>query len=461
MAELKNLIVNGNARINGNIYANNLNSNIEVITYADLKSKRDSGTLTPGKQYRIADYATTNSYSYATVANHLFDIIVVADSSNKLNENASAAKTLRSSETYFDNSKLEAWEIKYCLDNDTNRFGWANTSTGKGVIYYMKDEFGNECPYDFKNIMFYRSWNSTKSLWSTISTSSSAKACYTFSSDGSAGTTSFTDYSLSKSNNIYNNVIKEYRNGNTITLNNNCFFGTYCYGNIFETGCYQNTFGNYCYSNTFGNSCYLNTFGNSCYYNTIGNSCTSNALGYGCTYNIFNDYCNTNTFGSSCQKNNIGISNASINLGSSCFYNIFGNSCVSNTFGQYCSYNNIGNGCNLNTFGTSCSNNNLQMSCSSNSLGQYCSYNVFENGCTNNTLYQSSQHNTYLAGCTYLNTVSPTVTLTKNLIHPGSYSSKSWTSTPSSNSLTLSIIGINQQNQIDWIPVNRLVQLDT
>jgi len=25
---------------------------------------------------------------------------------------------------------------------------------GKGVIYYMKDEFGNECPYDFKNIVY-------------------------------------------------------------------------------------------------------------------------------------------------------------------------------------------------------------------------------------------------------------------------------------------------------------------
>lgn len=27
---------------------------------------------------------------------------------------------------------------------------------GKGVIYYMKDEWGNECPYDFKNIQFTR-----------------------------------------------------------------------------------------------------------------------------------------------------------------------------------------------------------------------------------------------------------------------------------------------------------------
>lgn len=28
---------------------------------------------------------------------------------------------------------------------------------GKGVIYYMKDEWDNECHYDFKNIMFKRS----------------------------------------------------------------------------------------------------------------------------------------------------------------------------------------------------------------------------------------------------------------------------------------------------------------
>jgi hypothetical protein len=45
-----------------------------------------------------------------------------------------------------------AWELKYCLDNDTTRFAWADEENGKGVIYYMKDEKNNECPYDFKNI---------------------------------------------------------------------------------------------------------------------------------------------------------------------------------------------------------------------------------------------------------------------------------------------------------------------
>jgi hypothetical protein len=38
------------------------------------------------------------------------------------------------------------------LDNDSSRFAWADTENGEGVIYYMKDEFNNECPYDFKNI---------------------------------------------------------------------------------------------------------------------------------------------------------------------------------------------------------------------------------------------------------------------------------------------------------------------
>jgi hypothetical protein len=54
-------------------------------------------------------------------------------------------------------ANIPAWELKYCFDNDINRFAWADPSEGKGVIYYMKDEHGNECPYDFKNIQFLRS----------------------------------------------------------------------------------------------------------------------------------------------------------------------------------------------------------------------------------------------------------------------------------------------------------------
>ena len=57
---------------------------------------------------------------------------------------------------------MNAWELKYCLDNDKDLFDWAETE-GKGVIYYLKDEFRNEAPYDFKNAMFRRYQASTVS----------------------------------------------------------------------------------------------------------------------------------------------------------------------------------------------------------------------------------------------------------------------------------------------------------
>lgn len=49
---------------------------------------------------------------------------------------------------------IDKWELKYCLDNDTNRFAWADTENGKGVVFGMTDEFGNESYYDFVNIRF-------------------------------------------------------------------------------------------------------------------------------------------------------------------------------------------------------------------------------------------------------------------------------------------------------------------
>jgi hypothetical protein len=158
---------------------------IREILYNDLVDLRDSSKLTPGKQYRIIDYVTTTSQEETASAGHKFDIIVTALSRNTISEDAKAIQShymsgviYNSTPTnkfntryynyepkiytvynvgvdYFNNSKLEAWELKYCLDNDTNRFYWAD-SAGKGVIYYMKDEFGNEAPYDFKNILFKR-----------------------------------------------------------------------------------------------------------------------------------------------------------------------------------------------------------------------------------------------------------------------------------------------------------------
>lgn len=57
---------------------------------------------------------------------------------------------------YFAFSNISSWELKYCLDNDIERFNWADEENGKGVVFRLKDENENDFPYDFKNILFKR-----------------------------------------------------------------------------------------------------------------------------------------------------------------------------------------------------------------------------------------------------------------------------------------------------------------
>ena len=279
---------------------------------------------------------------------------------------------------------IPAWELKYCLDNDTTRFAWAtisddktiytddecwfaNTGTleydgttyykweskstdwveegfekfllsttldlsiddslhyiayldgsindfqndystiqnvsigGKGIIYYMKDEYNNECPYDFKNIQFSPNGN-----W-----------LYTFSTENSLAK----DSTLDKEFNVYSNISKvcyDTNNPVILTLNRNVFIGNNCYNNTFDNDCYNNIFNSDCYNNTFGNNCYNNTF---------GNHCSANTFEYNCNSNTFGDDCGSNTFGNNCYSNTFGISKASpihfvkdIRFNSSCSY---------------------------------------------------------------------------------------------------------------------------------------------
>ena len=212
-------------------------------TWAQLKDARDAGNLIPGQYYRITDYVTTvngATITNARSAGHPFDILVRADSVSTLNEQAWAVR--HDGDTYFKDARLEAWELKYRLDNvqwskqagtyvtdeengytflvvgDITLSGhtykllqgfgmyvedWSDyalmetvaegeqiicyygdpegfdpeepevvgtasgveevTEAGKGTIVYMKDEWGNEAGYDFKNIQQKR-WKVTDEL---------------------------------------------------------------------------------------------------------------------------------------------------------------------------------------------------------------------------------------------------------------------------------------------------------
>ena len=347
---------------------------LEEIGWSSLKTLRDGGNLVPGKWYRITDYVTKTVQENTQSANHAFDIIVRADSASSLNENAFAIQ--HAGDTYFASSKLNAWKLKYCLDNDTTRFAWADTTNGKGVIYQMIDEFDNDLPYDFKNIQFKR-YKVTKYLvnearWATgvaslnsaiASTPSLRWGCpYNESAEGAVddnGDTWYSNTSTSATLDVSNvgwwKVDDEY---DMFILSNGTKKWFYTFSGVTSDSAavtdsslsgkvYKNKFGwreksgnvvsigsnvfigNDFNNNTVGNNFYYNTVGNDFYYNTVGNDFNNNTVGNDFYYNT---------------------------VGNDFNYNTVGNNFNYNTVGNYYKWNNFEDGCqnlNFTTNGTS------------------------------------------------------------------------------------------------------------
>lgn len=419
----------------------------ERITYNDLVIKRNNGELQFGKYYMITDYVTVvnNTGQYISIGEG-FAIIVLATSESTLSEEAFAYDN-SDEEGYFrvNNANLNAWKLWYCLDNDTNRFDWAS-GNGKGVIYRMIDEHGNDCPYDFKNIKFRRfelatpetpstarqyivqlctnitnqfSSNVLSYIWGgTYNDSVNGKHYwdrtiysvltgytnffFTFSHIVSIDTGDIKDLSIT-GDYCKNNVIKEYYTGNKLQLNDIVFFNThnssYCYNNSFNTNCRIISFDSDCYSNSFGSDCYSNTFGGGCrsnifvtsnYGNSFGNRFIDNSFGDNCYYNSFSDRCTRNILADGCYSNSFGTACNSNRFDADCFYNSFTSSCHDNSFGVRC---------NANNFGDICYNNSFDDNCYSNIFGTGCYSNSFGNGCSDNSFGDNCYNNTYGNGC--------------------------------------------------------------
>lgn len=262
--------------------ATSIDSFIKLVTYKELLGLKNTGGLIPFAKYKIIDYETivTDKLPIKS-AGHRFNIIVTAINSTTLDSDAFVEKC--EGDEYFGNSLLSQWKIKYDINNNTNKYSWASTS-GKGVIYYMKDEFGNEACYDFKNILYkcclildvnssrtedyYKSlcgqingvsrhlpisecfdttyWDTNKSILG--SKGSLDTYCYTFSNVKSVtsnnpgignfyfpenGVDSFSDMSLTKD--CYNNVLKVIKDDNgKMILPNITFFSNSIHDNFIE-----------------------------------------------------------------------------------------------------------------------------------------------------------------------------------------------------------------------------------
>lgn len=320
------------------------------VTYAELKALRDEGKLIAGQMYRMTDYETTCTWKNTKCAGHPFDLVLTALDNKTLDEKCSAIQSARDKDGYFANSDLAAWDVRYCLDNDTERFTWMNDdweyvtwvdANGKGVIYRLIDEAENDVPYDFKNIMFSRPLTEGKyDAENGIDT-----FCYTFCCIY-RGTYAIEDQSVKEPLCCYNNKFAVYCYDNVFLT----FSGSNCILNSFKSNCLSNTFGNGCYSNTFGENCLFinfsesayNTLGNYCYGITFIDACYYNVLGAGCIDITLGEYCEANTFGENCGEITLKSDDE---YGGYCSYNTFGNKCNSINLVDYCQYLVFGDGC--------------------------------------------------------------------------------------------------------------------
>ena len=407
------------------------------ITYSDLKALRDSSSLVPGMQYRITDYECTTTQPETQAASNLFDIIVTADSSTVLNENARACH--HAGDTYFQNCKLEVWELKYSLDNDASTYYWADTRKGKGVVYYMKDEWNNECPYDFKNIKFKRyavtecvkcpnlevnDSNNTYGFYYGIKSiygnpvinatydDNTYGYFYTFAlKDLNAGT--WHDYTVAANlelHNSYSGIVSCYNNSfssvknlegekQIYALNNIVLYNVYDNLSITSTSenwndCYSNKTGDNCFEFTCGVNCNEWTCGNGCAYWACGNNCVHWTCGEICSNWTCGDDCNYWTCGNYCYDWSCGNHCSYWSCGNDCTYWTCGNSCGYWTCGNMCWSWSCGNSSSYWTCGNhshdwSCGESNNWWICGNGSSYWSCGNNCSQWSCGNGSSYWS------------------------------------------------------------------------
>lgn len=120
-------------------------------TYAELKDLRDNDKLIPGAQYRITDYQTIvkNPIGEIRAAQHQFDIIVTANTNNKLKDDAEAINHIFKPEdglnlNIYANINFNSgnfymfWRGRKCLVKDINgtiKLCWKWLSTEQKFVF--------------------------------------------------------------------------------------------------------------------------------------------------------------------------------------------------------------------------------------------------------------------------------------------------------------------------------------
>ena len=284
-----------------------------------------------------------------------------------------------------------------------------NNESGKGVIFYMKDENGNEAHYDFKNILFkrYLITNNTDGLWLQEPYTQNSPFrevikydmeqyiwCYTITKKTD---NEITDGSLSNAKNI---VIGNYGFPNNgvffvSSLINNAKIGYDCHNFTIQQNCDNITIGNSCHNFMCGQECYqfkcgdsnINWIAINCDNWTTGNDCQywiAKDSSYWKTGHVCNDWesnsSNYWTCGNECHR--------WISTGSNywqCGDYCHNWECKTNCNNWKCGNNCYGWTTEVSCFGWSCGNDCSDWTCASG-----CQYWTAGNRCTNWNVQQSS-----------------------------------------------------------------------
>lgn len=431
----------------GDIYEENISNDNQIIeiTYNELLELKLNNSFDSSKRYRLIDYLTTTVQKNTSSARHQFDLLLTPISENKLDVNAVAIQ--HDGDEYFKNCELSEWVVKYDIDNNPMKYEWADVENGKGVIFYLKDEYDNEAPYDFKNIMFKR-WGvkgkpDAEVLYGNVDRETEMSYAeqidyersdfyYTFSTlrygnqvlepkDNKSDTYTHLwildmtvepfvyPYGEAMRDRCMNNVIQLSRSRNgRLTLNDTVLIGFPSYWHRKESGgkalvkysnISNNRFSYDCIGNTLcGEKCVGNEFETNCEYNTLYNDCSFNAFGSYSKANFFEEssinisgisFCDNVLKKSSHNwfgencKGNIFEDSKLNKLYNICIENVLTNS-NANIFDSACRVNNL-NHSDGNRFGYCCCFNKMDNNCKSNVLGNECIYNTFSENCNNNT----------------------------------------------------------------------------
>lgn len=435
-------------------------------TYDAIKGMRDSGNLVKGATYRMTDYVTkiNGTYDLSTIgasgyvhvaksAEHPFDLLLYAIDESHLSEIAKA--TWHDGDSYFADAKVNAWDIRYCLDNDTTRFSWADTEDGKGVIYWMRDEWDNECGYDFKNVLTVRyaltadSGSSDSGLEYNAETSPNrygspyhvflalreymgtgtyvnplANAHYDFSVGANIlGTVQMPTLDSTYLETFQADLYYTFDyydvdgNHNDATLNN---VSHVCRNNKIERSedpLIQFVYGQ---TNTFGLDCICfesngietpstvsiedNVIKSGCAYSTFGSDCCKNSIGANSFGNVFGSLfvknsmasnCEENIFSFGCQRNNFFARSYKNVFALGCSDNSFLSSASNNYFDGHFSSNIICGNMDANVFGNNCTYNTFGRYISGNTFGNYLSWNTFGDSFMSNTVESQFLFNTF------------------------------------------------------------------